>query len=182
MKQSVKNTVIFLILVVLSVAFVVLMNHQFSAGGAVKSLFVGSSGTEALGKVAAGSPESLAARDEFFGRISRLLFSIITCAQFFAFALAWAVIGNIRQSAESYKLRLQKLENADIFFDVPLYVGLFGTVSAFLVMTFSPQNSRLIAYSSTLIGIIFSLVLRLILLYPMRRELLTGNEKSEAVK
>ncbi|MBQ8754320.1 MAG: hypothetical protein IJZ19_04770 [Lentisphaeria bacterium] len=182
MKQSGKNTLIFLILAILGVAFVLLMNHQFSAGGAVKNLFVGSSGTEALGKVAANSPESLASRDEFFGRISMLLFSIITCAQFFAFALAWMVTANIKNSAESFKLRLQKLENADIFFDVPLYVGLFGTVSAFLVMTFSPQNSRLIAYSSTLIGIIFSLILRLILLYPLRRELLAGNENSEAAK
>ena len=51
-------------------------------------------------------------------------------------------------------------------------MGLFGTVSAFLVMTFSPQSSRLIAYSSTLIGIIFSLVLRLTLQYPTKRRLL----------
>ena len=72
------------------------------------------------------------------------------------------------------------LENAEIFFDVPLYVGLFGTVSAFLVMTFSPQSSRLIAYSSTLIGIIFSLVLRLIMQYPLRRRLI--NEAAEEKK
>lgn len=182
MKQSGKNTVIFLMLAVLGIAFVLLMNNQFTAGGVVKSLFCGSGGTDALGKVASGSPESLAARDEFYGRISMLLFCIITCAQFFAFALAWMVTSNIKNSIETFKLRLQKLENADIFFDVPLYVGLFGTVSAFLVMTFSPQNSRLIAYSSTLIGIIFSLVLRLILLYPLRRELLAGNDHSEAAK
>ena len=71
------------------------------------------------------------------------------------------------------------VENADIFFDIPLYVGLFGTVSAFLVMTFSPQSSRLIAYSSTLIGIIFSLILRVTMLYPLRRRLLRGNETGE---
>ena len=181
MKQSEKNTAIFLGLAVLGIVCIILMNSQFSAGGAVKSLFCGSSGADALGKVTAGSPESLAARDELFGRISMLLFCIITCAQFFAFALAWVVTTNIKNSVETFKLRLQKLENADIFFDVPLYVGLFGTVSAFLVMTFSPQNSRLIAYSSTLIGIIFSLVLRLLLLYPLRRELLAGNN-SEADK
>ena len=74
------------------------------------------------------------------------------------------------------------LENADIFFDVPLYVGLFGTVSAFLVMTFSPQSSRLIAYSSTLIGIIFSLILRLAMLWPLRQKLLCGNEIGECGK
>lgn len=72
------------------------------------------------------------------------------------------------------------LDNAEIFFDVPLYVGLFGTVSAFLVMTFSPQSSRLIAYSSTLIGIIFSLVLRLVMQYPLRRRLI--NEAAEENK
>ena len=123
-------------LAVLGIAFVLLMNNQFTAGGVVKSLFCGSGGTDALGKVASGSPESLAARDEFYGRISMLLFCIITCAQFFAFALAWMVTSNIKNSIETFKLRLQKLENADIFFDVPLYVGLFGTVSAFLVMIF----------------------------------------------
>ena len=72
------------------------------------------------------------------------------------------------------------MDNAEIFFDIPLYVGLFGTVSAFLVMTFSPQSSRLIAYSSTLIGIIFSLVLRLTLQYPLRKRLIAdkpGEEK-----
>lgn len=80
------------------------------------------------------------------------------------------------------KLKLKKLENADIFFDVPLYVGLFGTVSAFLVMTFSPQSSRLIAYSSTLIGIIFSLILRVVLLFPYRQKLLGCDNNSEAGK
>lgn len=179
MKQNGKNTVIFLILAVAAAAFIIYMNNQFSADGVVKSLFCSSSGNDALGAVAENSPQSIQAQNEKFGRISMLLFCVITCAQFFAFALAWMVTDNIRKSAESFRLRLKKLENADIFFDVPLYVGLFGTVSAFLVMTFSPQNSRLIAYSSTLIGIIFSLILRLILLYPLRREMLAGND-SEA--
>ena len=89
------------------------------------------------------------------------------------------MLQTIRRSGESFKLRLKKLENADIFFDVPLYVGLFGTVSAFLVMTFSPQSSRLIAYSSTLIGILFSLFLRVVMLYPLRQKLLSGTESNE---
>jgi hypothetical protein len=66
-----------------------------------------------------------------------------------------------------------------VIFDVPLYVGLFGTVSAFLVMTFSPQSSRLIAYSSTLIGIIFSLLLRLTMQFPLKNKLLGVAEKEE---
>ncbi|MBO5792805.1 MAG: hypothetical protein J6S54_10105, partial [Lentisphaeria bacterium] len=61
----------------------------------------------------------------------------------------------------------------------PLYVGLFGTVSAFLVMTFSPQSSRLIAYSSTLIGIVFSLLLKLTMEYPFRQKLLRLTDESK---
>ena len=83
----------------------------------------------------------LAARGELAGRISMLIFSVITVMQFLAFGVAYVVVAGIRRSSDSCKLKLRKLENADIFFDVPLYVGLFGTVSAFLVMTFSPQST-----------------------------------------
>ena len=64
------------------------------------------------------------------------------------------------------------MENADLFLDLPLYFGLFGTVSSFIVMSFNPQISRLIAYSSTLVGIIFSVVLRVTLQYPIKQKLL----------
>ena len=88
---------------------------------------------------------------------------------------AFAVVSSIAGSDDPIKLKLRSLDNAEIFFDIPLYFGLFGTVSAFLVMTFSPQSSRLIAYSSTLIGIIFSLLLRLTLQYPLRRRLVRAD-------
>ncbi len=180
MKSMKKQVLVFLALAVVGAGFIYVMNQAFNQQGLVKSLFCGAApATEVLGEVEPGSPDSLAMRDEMFGRISMLIFSAITVLQFFAFALAATVLSGIRSSTESFKLRLKRLENADIFFDVPLYVGLFGTVSAFLVMTFSPQSSRLIAYSSTLIGIIFSLILRLVLLYPLRQKLLGGNESSE---
>lgn len=41
---------------------------------------------------------------------------------------------------------------------------------------------RLIAYSSTLIGIIFSLILRVVLLFPYRQKLLGCDNNSEAGK
>jgi hypothetical protein len=48
-------------------------------------------------------------------------------------------------------------------------------------MTFSPQSSRLIAYSSTLIGIVFSLLLRLTMQFPLKNKLLSlaDAEKGE---
>ena len=89
------------------------------------------------------------------------------------------MVSRIRRNKESAALKLKRLDNSDVIFDVPLYVGLFGTVSAFLVMTFSPQSSRLIAYSSTLIGIIFSLLLRLTMQFPLKNKLLGVAEKEE---
>ena len=95
--------------------------------------------------------------------------------QLFALAVALHVIGNIRRMQEPLKLRLTLLDNAEIFLEVPLYIGLFGTVLAFLVLSLSHSGSLLIAYSSTLIGILFSLVLRLALYYPYRKKLLAAG-------
>lgn len=168
-----------ILILLLGLAFVYGMNYLFNTSSTMRDIFCGVNNSGVIGEVAPGSPNSLAMQNERFGRISMLIFSIITAMQFFVFGIAFIVIGGIKKSSDSIKLKLKKLENADIFFDVPLYVGLFGTISAFLVMTFSPQNSRLIAFSSTLIGIIFCLILRVILLFPYRQSLLDHDSKNE---
>lgn len=182
MKSAGSRVLLLILILVLGAAFVYWMNHMFNASVIMRDMFCGAGNPGVLGEVAPGSPNSLAMQNERFGRISMLIFSVITVMQFLAFGVAFVVIGGIKKGADSVKLKLKKLENADIFFDVPLYVGLFGTVSAFLVMTFSPQSSRLIAYSSTLIGIIFSLILRVVLLFPYRQKLLGCDNNSEAGK
>ena len=159
--------------------FIWYMNYSFENSSLVRELFSGS-GSGVMGEVAENSGETLAMRARFTGKISMLIFSAITVLQFVAFGAGVGVVSRIRTSNESPKLKLKRLDNSDVIFDVPLYVGLFGTVSAFLVMTFSPQSSRLIAYSSTLIGILFSLVLRLTMQYPLRRRLI--NEAAEENK
>ena len=179
MKSAGSRVLLLILILVLGAAFVYWMNHMFNTSAIMRDMFCGAGNPGVLGEVAPGSPNSLAMQNERFGRISMLIFSVITVMQFLAFGVAFVVIGGMKIGADSVK---HKLENADIFFDVPLYVGLFGTVSAFLVMTFSPQSSRLIAYSSTLIGIIFSLILRVVLLFPYRQKLLGCDNNSEAGK
>lgn len=158
--------------VVAGALFVWYMNYAFENSSLVRELFSGSGSGGVLGGVSENSGETLAMRARFTGKISMLIFSAITVLQFVAFGSGVAVVSRIRKSAESVQLKLKRLDNSDVIFDVPLYVGLFGTVSAFLVMTFSPQSSRLIAYSSTLIGIIFSLLLRLTMHFPLKNKLL----------
>lgn len=180
MKSNLMRVLLPVLILVLGAGFIYWMNDLFNNSPLVRDVFCGNSGApEVLGAVDPGSPDTLAKRGELTGRISMFIFAGITVLQFLALAVAFSVLAGIRRGSENSKLKLRELENADIFFDIPLYVGLFGTVSAFLVMTFSPQSSRLIAYSSTLIGIIFSLILRVTMLYPLRRRLLRGNETGE---
>ena len=166
--------------VLAGIIFVFGMNHWFESSTALRALFSGGDAGSVMGEVAENSAASLAMRGRVAAKVSMMIFAVITVLQCVAFSVGAVVVGGIKKHPGKPAQRQQMLDNAEIFFDVPLYVGLFGTVSAFLVMTFSPQSSRLIAYSSTLIGIIFSLVLRLTMQYPLRRKLI--NEAAEENK
>lgn len=162
-------TLSLMFVIILGVLLAGLSLYFYNHSTTYRELFSGSA--NGLGTVGPESEESLAQRVAFTGKVSMWIFVFITFLQMAALWVGHLVISSIRNSDDPVKLKLRSLDNAEVFFDVPLYFGLFGTVSAFLVMTFSPQSSRLIAYSSTLIGIIFSLLLRLTLQYPLRRQL-----------
>ena len=168
-----KGKVLLMVLAVVALggAFVWAMRYGFENSELIRSAFSGAS-NEVIGEAGPDSAATLAERGRITALVSMYIFAVITVLQFASLMTAIAVMAGIRSGDDTPELKLKQLENAELFFDIPLYVGLFGTVSAFLVMTFSPQSSRLIAYSSTLIGIIFSLVLRLTLQYPTKRRLL----------
>ena len=181
MEQSKKKLIWSLAAVVIaSAALVITVLYLFGNNAEFKSLFSGAAASPAGDTLGVESEEILAQKAEFTGKVSMWIFIFITLLQFVAFWVGYVVVSTIRNSADPVKLKLRSLDNAEVFFDVPLYFGLFGTVSAFLVMTFSPQSSRLIAYSSTLIGIIFSLLLRLTMQYPLRRTLVRQDALEDA--
>lgn len=136
------------------------------------------------GAVAELSPEQAAENvrivTERAAHLSFFVMLFILLLQVFAFTTALLVFRGLSKSVEAVSLKMKKLENADLFLDLPLYFGLFGTVSSFIIMSFNPQVSRLLAYSSTLVGIIFSVVLRLAMQYPIRQRFLA--ELNEAGK
>ena len=177
MKKNSARFVPVVLVVLAGIVFVFLMNYWFENSGSLRALFSGGDSGSVLGEVPENSSASLAMRSRTAAKVSMMIFAVITVLQFIAFSVGAVVVNGIKKEQCKPQQRQQMLDNAEIFFDVPLYVGLFGTVSAFLVMTFSPQSSRLSAYSSTLIGIIFSLVLRLTMQYPLRRKLI--NEAAE---
>ena len=76
-------------------------------------------------------------------------------------------------SAAAATLKLRRLENLDIFFDLPLYCGLALTIFAFiLITTFGAGVSRFLAYGSTFVGIVFAVIIRVVHLYPLREKLI----------
>ena len=141
-----------------------------------KALF-GPGGTEVLGK--ADIRQSLAARSERAGLISLYIFTGIIILQILVLFVAAAVLRNIRKSTDTAKIKLAKLANADIFLDLPLYIGLFGSVSSFMVMSFSSSSGQLIAYSSTLIGIFFCTGLRVLVQYPLKSKLISQADNGK---
>jgi len=86
-------------------------------------------------------------------------------------------------SAPSPLKRLQLLENRDVWLDLPLFAGLGFTVFAFILISLDAEMSRVLAYSSTVFGILSSVLLRLLVYQPARDELIRNcdfTESSEA--
>lgn len=171
MKRKVGFVLGLILLAVAGAAVCYALNYGFDRVDFLRQMFNGPAiNPPTMGKLAPGDPNTLANRELLMAKISMFLFAGVSMLQVFALYIAAHVLGCLKRSTDPVAIRLKLLDNADIFLDVPLYIGLFGTVSSFLVMTYSPTSSRLIAYSSTLIGIIFSLALRLFLNYPLRRK------------
>ena len=172
--------------VYIGVALVVIliMQYFYLSSHFFRSLFEG--GTLQAAPAAEGAsgtaPVTGSNLTETTAKLSFYILIFVMLLQLFAFITALWVFLNLAKSREPYEIRMKKMENADLFLDLPLYFGLFGTVSSFIVMSFNPQISRLIAYSSTLVGIIFSVVLRVTLQYPIKQKLLGERIKSDNFK
>ena len=77
-----------------------------------------------------------------------------------------------KQSLDS-QLKLRLLDNEDNMFDAGLYVGLAGTVLSLVCLALGIIKPGLMAaYASTLFGIIFVSVLKILHVRPDRRQLI----------
>lgn len=88
---------------------------------------------------------------------------------------------DIDQSGDSCRLQLKRLENLDTFLDLPLYAGLALTVCSFLIINYNPGVSRLLAYISTVVGIIAAVSLRINIVHPLKERLLKQVETGISV-
>ena len=167
-----------IVIIALAVVIILILSLLYRNNDFFRSLFEGS----------VTAPTQLASENDILeaaknveqinrtaAHLSFFILVFILVLQSVAFMTAAKVFSGLKRSTETIAVRMKKLENADLFLDLPLYFGLLGTVASFIVMSFNPNISRLIAYSSTLVGIIFSVILRLIFQYPLKQSLISAS-------
>ena len=170
-----------IVIIALSIVIILILSFLYRKNDFFRSLFEGN--VTAPTQIASENDIREAAKNvESINRtaahLSFFILVFILILQAVAFMTAAKVFAALKRSTEAVSIRLKKLENADLFLDLPLYFGLLGTVASFIVMSFNPNISRLIAYSSTLVGIIFSVILRLVFQYPLKQALITAAESN----
>jgi hypothetical protein len=92
-------------------------------------------------------------------------------------AVVWFFVrGKIRlvedDEGAAAALRLKRLENLEVFLDLPLFTGLGLTVIAFILITLDAGMSRHFAYTSTVVGILSAVSLRIRYVYPLKERLI----------
>lgn len=151
-----------------------------SAPGAGQPMMIeGTGGSAVVGGVTEVAKKT---QKYHFGTDSILALLIIIFLQGAACYKALGEFKSVKGMRGSYQGKLHQLDNVDIFFDLPLYLGLLGTISSFIIMLFNPDASRIVAYSSTIVGIIISASLRVFYLYPLRKEFISNIDFSEKNK
>lgn len=89
-------------------------------------------------------------------------------------------INVIKRTRASASLKLKLLDNEDNLFDLGLYIGLAGTVASLILLTFGVITASLMAgYTSTLFGILFTALVKIVHLRRFKRKLLVeaANEQ-----
>lgn len=79
----------------------------------------------------------------------------------------------------SHQVKLEKIKNEEVLLDIPLYLGLGGTVLGFLMIAKGIPVSRELAYVSTVLGIIATAIMRVWLLRLRRSKLLEDLIKDQ---
>ena len=114
-------------------------------------------------------------------QVTLLVLALFFIVQLVIYCFCLIKLKEIAKQKVSADLKLKLLENEENLFDFGLYVGLGGTVlSLILVAVGIVEASLMAAYASTLFGILFVAILKVLNLRPYRRHLII--EASSAPK
>lgn len=121
--------------------------------------------------------ETSTTQDSTMDQVTILILIFFFVVQLMVFVFALLKMQEIRKQSLPNEIKLRLLENEENLFDLGLYVGLFGTVSALILVVLNiVEASLMAAYASTLFGIIFVAILKVVFLRPLRERLILETE------
>ena len=113
-------------------------------------------------------------------QVTLLVLALFFIVQLVIYSFCLIKLKEIAEQKLSAELKLKLLENEENLFDFGLYVGLGGTVlSLILVAVGIVEASIMAAYASTLFGILFVALLKVLNLRPYRRRLIIEANSSK---
>lgn len=116
-------------------------------------------------------------------QVTLLVLALFFIVQLVIYSFCLIKLKEIAEQKLSAELKLKLLENEENLFDFGLYVGLGGTVlSLILVAVGIVEASLMAAYASTLFGILFVALLKVLNLRPYRRRLIIEANSSKVGK
>lgn len=106
-------------------------------------------------------------------QVTLLVLALFFILQLVIYSFCLIKLREIAKQKLGADLKIKLLENEENLFDFGLYVGLGGTVlSLILVAVGIVEASLMAAYASTLFGILFTAILKVMHLRPYRRTLI----------
>lgn len=112
-------------------------------------------------------------------QVTLLVLALFFIVQLVIYSFCLIKLREISKQKLSADLKIRLLENEENLFDFGLYVGLGGTVlSLILVAVGIVEASLMAAYASTLFGILFTAILKVMHLRPYRRTLIIEASSS----
>jgi len=115
-------------------------------------------------------------------QVTLLVLALFFIVQLVIYCFCLIKLKEIAKQKLSADLKIKLLENEENLFDFGLYVGLGGTVlSLILVAVGIVEASLMAAYASTLFGILFVAVLKVLNLRPYRRHLIMEAGSAKGV-
>lgn len=105
--------------------------------------------------------------------VTLFILALFFLVQFVIYVIGLMKVVEIRSQSIPAELKIKLLDNEDLLFDFGLYIGLGGTVTSLIMLALGVVEASLIAaYASTLFGIIFVAILKILHVRPLKRKLL----------
>lgn len=111
--------------------------------------------------------------------ISYILVVFFIVLQSYIFFLGRKNIEKIKNSNHTTETKLQLMESSSLMLDLPVYMGLLGTILSFSLILYFPDWGKILGYISTVVGMLYSVALRLKYEIPFKKKLIIEVSEKE---